>query len=354
MYKNKFLLITFTIFIVLIILIIYNNRLKIYDFLTNQEIESVKWPLINLQDNNNKNLPIIGIKAYIDNNVHKKIFEKVLLNKNIKFIGLSSNNSHPRYCDNPHGYCHKIENIKYNNKYIEDYVDGWCHCFKHPEKYIKNNLPLALISQSDFTNYESIVPKDLIKKYDFIAIQPKDNNDCIDGWKSYYKNWKLCKKIIPVLIDDLHLTGIIIGRKGCEKDINIKNKDNLILTNNVNHDTLKTYINESKFTLLPNLEEASPRVLTESLCLNVPVLVYENILGGWKYVNDQTGEFFNENNLIEKVKLILNKKYQPREYFVNNYGIVKSGYRLKDFIKSIYPNLDEINNCEYIRFSKSW
>ena len=335
-------------------MISYNNKLKIYDFLTNQEIESVKLPLIYLQDNNNKNLPIIGIMAYIDNDVHRKIFEKVLLNKNIKFIGLSSNNSHPRICDNPHGYCHKIENLKYNNKYIEDYVDGWCHCFKNPEKYIKNNLPLALISESDFTDYNSIVPKDLIKKYDFIAIQPKDNNDCIDGWKSYYKNWKLCKKIIPILIDDLHLTGIIIGRKGCEKDINIKNKDNLILTNNINHDTLKTYMNESKFTLLPNLEEASPRVLTESLCLNVPVLVYENILGGWKYVNDQTGEFFNENNLIKKVKLILNKKYQPRDYFVNNYGIVKSGHRLKDFIKSIYPNLDEINNCEYIRFSQGW
>lgn len=354
MYKFINICILLIILIILILYILHNNRLKIYDLLTNQETESVKWPFINLLDNNNKNLPIIGIMAYISTDDYRNRFEKLLLNKNIKFIGLSANNSHPRICDNPHGNCHKIENIKYNGKYIEDYVDGWSHCFKHPEKYIKNNLPMAQISESDFTDYKSIAPKDTKKKYDFIAVQNKDNNECKDGWRSYYKNWQLCKKVIRVLVDELDLTGIIIGRKGCEKDINIKNKDNLILTDDINHDTLIQYMNESKFTLLPNLEEASPRVLTESLCLNVPVLVYENILGGWKYINDETGQFFNENNLTEKVKLILKNKYEPRKYFIENYGIINSGYRLKDFIKSIYPNLDEINNCEYIHFSKGW
>ena len=198
MYKFIKISIILIIFIILTVCIIYNNRLKVYDFLTNQEIESVKWPFINLLDHNNKNLSVIGIMGYIDNDNYRKEFEKLLLNQNIKFIGLCANNSHPRICDNPYGNCHKIENIKYKDKYIEDYVDGWCHCLKHPEKYIRNNLPLALISESDFTDYKSIIPKDLKKKYDFIAVQNKDNNECIDGWRSYYKNWKLCKKVIQV------------------------------------------------------------------------------------------------------------------------------------------------------------
>ena len=352
--SNKTLLgVCLVLFIIFIIFIVYNNNLKIYDFFTNQEIESVKWPFINLCDENNKNLPIIGIMAYIDNDKSRKKF-KELIDKNIKFIGLSSNNSHPRFCDNPHGPCNKQKNITYNNKNIEQYVNGWCHCFREPNKYIKNNLPLALISESDFTNYNHIIPKQIKKKYDFIAIQPKDNNDCKDGWYSYYKNWPLCKKITKILVDELGLKGIIVGRKGCEKDINIKNIKNLKLTDNISHDTLKKYMNESRFTLLPNLEEASPRVLVESLCLDTPVLVYENILGGWKYVNNNTGEFFNENDIKDKVRKILSKKYSPRQYFIDNYGIEKSGYRLKKFLQSIYPNMNEINETKYIQFSKGW
>ncbi len=92
----------------------------------------------------------------------------------------------------------------------------------------------------------------------------------------------------------------------------------------------------------------------ESLCLNTPVLVYENILGGWKYINNNTGEFFNENNIKDKVRKILSKKYSPRQYFIDNYGIEKSGYRLKKFLQSIYPNMNEINETKYIQFSKGW
>ena len=353
--SNKKLMVYLSILLIIIIIIfiIFKNNLKIYDFFTNQEIESVKWPFINICDENNKNLNIIGIMAYIDSDKSRKKL-KNLIDKNIKFIGVSSNNSHPRICDNPYGNCHIKKNIMFNNKNIEEYVKGWCHCFREPNKYIKNNLPIELISESDFTNYNDIIPKKIKKKYDFIAIQPKDNNNCKDGWYSYYKNWKLCKKITKILVDELDLKGIIIGRKGCEKDLNIKNIKNLKLTDNVSHYLLKKYINESKFTLLPNLEEASPRVLTESLCLDIPVLVYENILGGWKYINDNTGEFFNENNIKDKVQIILNKKYNPRKYFIDNYGIEKSGYRLKKFLQSIFPNIKEINDSKYIQFSKGW
>ena len=61
----------------------------------------------------------------------------------------------------------------------------------------------------------------------------------------------------------------------------------------------------------------------------------KNILGGWKYVNNKTGEFFTDENDIEKsAKLLLDNldNYSPRQYMIYNYGPVNSGKKLKEFL----------------------
>lgn len=70
----------------------------------------------------------------------------------------------------------------------------------------------------------------------------------------------------------------------------------------------------------PNLHDASPRVLAEAMCLNVPILVNRHILGGWKYVNNQTGAFFDsEDDVVEAFKGILaaqaDARLQPRQWY---------------------------------------
>lgn len=46
---------------------------------------------------------------------------------------------------------------------------------------------------------------------------------------------------------------------------------------------------------------------------NTPVLVNERIFGGWKYINNETGQFFSdENDFVKKVNIILNGQYNPR------------------------------------------
>ena len=57
---------------------------------------------------------------------------------------------------------------------------------------------------------------------------------------------------------------------------------------------------KSKFLFIPNIYDASPRTLTQSLSCNVPVLLNYNILGGWKYINKYTGEFFNDEKDFHK------------------------------------------------------
>jgi hypothetical protein len=103
---------------------------------------------------------------------------------------------------------------------------------------------------------------------------------------------------------------------------------------------------------LPNISDASPRVLTEGLCCNARILVNYNIVGGWKYVNDLTGEFFtSETDFIEKLQKILNNydKYKPREWYMNNYGLEKSGKRLLEFLKQHY-NDNGLQTAKYVKF----
>ena len=59
--------------------------------------------------------------------------------------------------------------------------------------------------------------------------------------------------------------------------------------------------NKSKFIFLPNEKDASPMVLTEALASDVPTLLNKNILGGWKYINNETGEFFNDENDLDQL-----------------------------------------------------
>lgn len=321
-----------------------------------EDIPNVKWPFRNLKDQDNKNVNLLCVTAHMTEEHKKKFLEHY--NKGIKFIGCSSYLSYPRLCDNKSGYCHLDDRIRIDGKYIEDYVIGWCHCFKEPDKFIKGNIPKILISESDF-NSDRLKPTNDKLEYDYLTVQPKDR-DCKYSWLSYCKNWGLAEKTIQVLTDNLNLKGVVVGRVGC--DIDIKNKDLVIIEPTEEYNKRENRItipygelidkmNKSKFILLPNLEDASPRVLVEALSLNKPVLVNETILGGWKYVNEKTGEFYNENNIKEQTEKLLrnieNNQYSPREYYTSKYGTVNSGKRFKKFLKSIYPDLSE---CEYVKF----
>lgn len=331
---------------ILYLVIIYLIIKLIFKFLKKKiKYPDVKFPFINIKDENDKNLNILGVKGYLDTdeNVNKFI---EYLNSGMKFIGVSSYLSFPQLCGNAHGYCHNKE-YKINNKYIEEYVLGWCHCFRNPDNYIKFNIPKILISESDFNADNLEYNQNSIIKYDYITLQPVDNNECSLAWHGHNKNWPLAEKCIQIFADEFNLKGLIVGREKCP--VRVKNKNNVETTGFLQYYDLNDKIKSSRFMLLPNFEDASPRVLTEALSMNKPIFVNENILGGWKYVNDKTGEFFNENNIREKLKILLDNydKYEPRTYFLNNHGLKNTGKELAKFLKKIHP---ELNDCTYAKF----
>ena len=105
-------------------------------------------------------------------------------------------------------------------------------------------------------------------------------------------------------------------------------------------------IKKSKWLFVPNISDASPRVITESMYHNLPVLLNQNILGGWhNLVPGVTGEFFNdEKDVGAAVQTLLDRfsEYQPRKWYRENRGREEnSGVVLIEFLKEHYP---EINN----------
>lgn len=57
-----------------------------------------------------------------------------------------------------------------------------------------------------------------------------------------------------------------------------------------------------KFVLLPSDADASPRLLVEALVRNKPLVVNSLLYGGWKYINERTGAYFDGPTIEECYK----------------------------------------------------
>ena len=269
---------------------------------------------------------------------------------------MSSYMEFPGHISNPYDVLHNKNDKAWTDYNYFDLTEGWCHCFRHPDKYIPNNFPKSLISESDFADFNRHVPNNKIEKvYDFIYICLKDNEKCQNGWQSYNRNWELTEKCLNIMCNKFKLKGLLIGRVNCKLPNSCHNL--MELTDFVEYKKFIKYFNQVKFIFVPNRSDASPRVLTEAMCYDIPALINYNILGGWKYINKDTGIFFNDINnfefrLSQLLEKIGNGKLNVRNNFINNFGTINSGKKLLKFITKCIPrtklNLD-LDKVEYLK-----
>jgi len=111
-------------------------------------------------------------------------------------------------------------------------------------------------------------------------------------------------------------------------------------------------MNAVKFVYLPSDADASPRLLTESLIRDKPLVINSAIYGGWKYINSENGAFFEAPTIrefvknkykkdyleslkqsIEKVLSIDNSKISKE--FYKEYGFLNSSKRLAKIVNNI-------------------
>jgi hypothetical protein len=331
-------------FIVIIFaLIIFISTIALIIYRKQSIIPSVKRPFLNsyVITNDGKELTtnIIFIThpfADMEQAAKYKEFEK----RGNLFIGMTSYSEFPTKITNPHDRFSDSNDIAWKYNYL-DLVDAWLYCFRNPQDYISGTRPSLLLSESDFADYNRHKPNPKIQ-YDFIYVCLKDNDKCEEGWQSYIRNWEVTKKMLDIMCNEYKLKGLLIGRIGC--DIPTSCHHLMELTDFQKYSEFIANYNKCRFIFLPNTVDASPRVASEAMCYNLPLFMNEKILGGWKYVvPGVTGEFFNSDlesfkGSLDTFLTNLNSNvYKPREHFVDNYGPEKSGKKLLEFIKTVYP-----------------
>ena len=222
-------------------------------------------------------------------------------------------------------------------------IKNWLSCVKDPTDYgfTKSNNLLDM-SESDFYDADTKENiKKTQKKYDFIYICLKDDDKCpIDGWNATNRNFDLAKKCFPIMIKEYGLSALVVGRVNCGLEEAYGSKIKVV--DFLPYDEFQKALYESRMLFIPNIADASPRVVAEAMIKDIPVIMNENIICGSKYITKETGAFFtNETDIRTALDYILSNKdkLHPRDWWEkNSYGVKPSASKLRTFL---YDNLED-------------
>ena len=215
--------------------------------------------------------------------------------------------------------------------------EAWCHCFRDPDQCIPPRMPKLLLSMSDFqdpnwitpTRFRSRATDDRIA-YDFVYVCPPD------AWSEGVKNLALAKACFPVLCEEMQLKGLLVGRGATDEN---PSPQGLTMLPYLPLEQFFAYLARARFVFVPHILDASPRMICDALCLNVPVVCNRHILGGWKYINESTGCFFeNENDVATAARYVLGHvtgQETPRQWYAAHYGPERAGRRLAGFLQRL-------------------
>jgi len=310
------------------------------------EKEHRMFPFRYFTDDNNVVLPFVAVTGFFREKEAEERYEEYV-KKGICIFGITAYKSFPNreLMDKSEGEYERNDTFEYTNK-----IRDWLCCFKNKENYGFSDWNRTIdISESDFYNSEKDTNE--TKKYDFIYICNKDSDTCpLDGWNAFNRNFDLAKKCFPIMCKEFGLKGLIVGRDNCGLEKEYGNQ--LEVIGWLDWHVLQQKMRESKFLFVPNIFDASPRVIAECITKDLAVLMNRNILCGFKYVNYETGELFtDETDIRTALTNLLNKQYKisPKTWWEENYSQEIMQKKMCNFLKECFPNeLDGINDVKFI------
>ena len=298
-----------------------------------------------LCDENRNIVPIVALTAFLSTQDQVERYNNYIIN-GINVIGYTSYKSFPKPISDG-----TIDNQTLNDKFeYTKKIKNWVCCFKNPRDYTfteHNNL--LEMSESDFIDAVEIV--NTPKKYDFIysCLRDPGDNCPLNGWNAINRNFDLAMKCFPIMINDFNLKILVIGRLNCGLE-EIYGK-NIEVIDFLPYNEFQTKLKESKYLFVPNIYDASPRVITEALVNDIPVLMNKNIICGSKYINDNTGEFFTDQYDINyHLKRLLQRTMHPRDWWKANYSRQISGIKFRNFLYKSFPYLPQLKKAQQIVF----
>lgn len=285
-------------------------------------IPTVEFPFRNVYGPHRQLLPIIMISAPFRSAEHERLYDEYRA-AGMQFCGISSYLTFPDPIANP------FEN-RYHIEHPRDYVGmvgAWLHCFRTPSAQIRR-VPHLLMTEADLKHPEHFAVHPIPKEYDYVYVCLADKHG-ENGWQAYNRNWFLAKRCFTIFARR-GLRGLIIGRDGQYEGREMNDH-----VPQLPFVECAACICSCRWLFAPNVCDASPRILTEAMCYDMPVLVNRHIVGGWHNVNDLTGEFFtDENDVNDALDRLLAKlsTYRPRQWFSQHRG-QHSGRVLAQFLR---------------------
>ena len=330
--KINFNLIIIIILILILIVFVLYKKSNLSFLITQESI----FPFRLLCNEKRELLPIVALTAFLRTEKDRTRYNDYI-SKGINVIGYTSYKTFPKPIkDGTADEYNKIDNFDYTKE-----IKNWVCCFKIPEDYTFTSFNNLLeMSESDFKDIDDTPP--LEKEYDFIySCLNDDPHSCpLNGWNAVNRNFDLALKCFPIMVNEYNFKILIVGRTNC--GLEKLYPKNIEIVDMLPYDKFQEKLKKSRFLFVPNIYDASPRVVTEAITKNVPVLMNKDIVCGSKYINYETGELFtNENDIRSSIDNLINKKdsISPQKWWSNNYSKSKSGIKFRNFLYNFYPKV---------------
>ena len=313
-----------------------------------KEKENRMFPFRYFTDENDRVLPFVAVTGFFREKAAEDKYNEYIAN-GIHIFGITAYKSFPNrsLMDKTEGEYERNDTFDYTGK-----IRDWLCCFRSAEGNGFTGLNRLIdISESDFYNAEDDSVLSVPKKYDFIYICNKDSDECpLDGWNAFNRNFDLAKKCFPIMCSEFGLKGLVVGRDNCGLEEEEYGKY-LEVIGWLDWSDLQEKMRESKFLFVPNIYDASPRVVAECITKNLQILMNRGIMCGFKYINYKTGELFKDEtdirsalvNLLAKPSTVSSKKW-----WEENYSQEKSQKQLRDFLAE--GNLGVLDDVKKVKF----
>ncbi|WP_307168171.1 hypothetical protein [Streptomyces sp. B3I7] len=209
--------------------------------------------------------------------------------------------------------------------------EAWLHCFRDPDRFLPPNGSRARVSESDFTDPLRVDPLLAARTLPPELVADVVHVSGAEPWRQRAKNWPLAARCLRRLAEEAHLRILVVDAPpGAEPLPGVR------LTGPLEWPLLLAVIAAARCLFVPAVLDASPRVLAEALCLDVPVVVNQAILGGWQYVNPFTGIFFGgEDDVVPAVLEVVAAARRPRAWFMAHHGPVRAGARVLRLLRPL-------------------
>jgi hypothetical protein len=314
-----------------------NNIESNNDILTvlNKDRDVGHFPFRYTQDQNGNTLPLVFVSAFFrDDSERNRFFD--YQQRGVKIVGITAYKTFPKPITDPTGDSETASDPfdYYNN------IEHWFSCFQNSKNYgFTDRHQLIDLSESDFYDVEDLSFR-REKKYDivYLCLDDADDHCPMDGWNAINRNFKLAQACLPIFINEFHLRVLVIGRTQC--GLEKLYGDKITVMGFLPYHEFQEKLRESRILFVPNIYDASPRVVAESLIKGLPILMNRAIVCGSKYVVRETGELFtDENDIRWALQQLLSRMstINTIEWWRNNYSRKRSGERMRQAIEKWFP-----------------